>query len=352
MAQGIRRRESMVPCRSIEIDNDREKVIQDILNWGDSKDRVLNLVTVPYNSSIIFLDIILKYVLNKQRVLYITNEDNENIDIINCIKKHTNFRDYTYVKNNVGSNRIRTFLYIVSPENALSVSQSFDLVIYDDITSLSSYTKYEILDLLASFSRDGAKLICRSIESVFQNAKCIDIPVKDCRLPLAEPRIITTRIDVNKEIPYVVYEYLSWSINSERKVIIYVPDEERGENVYKYLLTFRENLHNNIIYFKDKSELKSLTNFIKNKRGIIIMNYFKDIAMELKDTDVMVYFADDKVFDYKKLLYLCGKVGRSASLGNGEVIFLAKESTKEMEFAKDITRGFNKQAWEFGLLNV
>jgi late competence protein required for DNA uptake (superfamily II DNA/RNA helicase) len=284
--------------------------------------------------------------------LFITNEEYEKIDIIENMKKHTSFRDYSYIRKGIGTSNIRASLIISNHENALSCSQEFGLVIYDDVSSFSEYRKYEILDILALHCREGAKVICRSIEPVFQNAPYIEIPIKDCRLPLAEPRIITTRIDVNKEIPYVVYEYLNWSIESDRKVLILVPDEERGENVYSYLSIFREKLHNNIIYFNESTSKKSVINFMKNRRGVIIMRFDEELNINLVDTDIMVYFADDKCFDYKRLVYICGKVGRSPGLGNGEVIFLAREITKEMEIAKDIARGFNKQAWEMGLLSV
>lgn len=340
----------MIPCKSLV--EDSEKVIHHISNWNDSKERVLNIVSVPYNSSNVFVDIILKYTLNKRKVLFITNEENEKINIVDNIKKYSNFRDYAYIRKGSGVTNIRAALIISNHENALSISNKFDLVIYDDISSYTNYRKYEILDLLATYCREGAKIICRSIEAIFQNAPCVEVPVKDCKLPMAEPRIITTRIDVNKEIPYVVYEYLSWSVASERKVIILVPDEERGENVFNYLSIFREKLHNNIIYYDKRINKKSIINFMRNKRGIIIMQFQEELNIDLQDTDIMVYFANDKCFDYKRLVYICGKVGRSPSLGNGEVIFLAREITKDMEIARDIARGFNKQAWEMGLLNI
>jgi late competence protein required for DNA uptake (superfamily II DNA/RNA helicase) len=340
----------MIPCKSLVEDSD--KVIQYISNWNDSKERILNIISVPYNSSTVFLNIILKYALNKQKVLFITNEENEKLDIVDNIKKNSNFRDYAYIRKGNGITNIKASLIISNHENSLNLPHKYELVIYDDVSSYTGYRKYEILDLLATYCREGAKIICRSVEPIFQNAPCVEVPVKDCKLPMAEPRIITTRIDVNKEIPYVVYEYLNWSIASERKVIILVPDEERGENVYNYLSIFREKLHNNIIYYDKKINKKSIINFMKNKRGIIIMQLQEELNVDLIDTDIMVYFANDKCFDYKRLLYICGKVGRSPSLGNGEVIFLAREITKDMEIAKDIARGFNKQAWEMGLLKI
>ena len=73
----------------------------------------------------------------------------------------------------------------------------------------------------------STKLIVYSIESILNNKREIFLPVKDNRIPIMEPRTILTRIDINKDIPFVIYEYLKWSINSDRKVIICVPDEEK-----------------------------------------------------------------------------------------------------------------------------
>jgi late competence protein required for DNA uptake (superfamily II DNA/RNA helicase) len=342
----------MIPCRAIGIDYEKEKVSMVLLNWIAGKEKILNIVSVPYNSSVIFMEVILRMASEEKKILYITEETEGHVHIIDCIKRFTGFRDYTYVRRVGSKAKTSSRLYITNYSTALKLEDNFELVIYDDTSNFPKYSKYEILELLAAYYRDGSKVICRSVETVFQNARTLDIPIKDCRTPLAEPRIITTRIDVNKDIPYVVYEYLTWSLKSERKVIIFVPDGDKAENVYRYLLNFKESLHNNIMHFKDKSDLKQIQNFIRNKKGIIVMDCINELDMDLKDTDIMVYFADDRVFDYKKLIYFCGKVGKNPGGGSGEVIFLAKDSTKDMETAKEMTRSFNKQAWELGLLRV
>jgi late competence protein required for DNA uptake (superfamily II DNA/RNA helicase) len=328
-----------------------EKDTQLLLNWDKNREKVLNIVSVPYNSSVVFLEIILKYVLQKRKVLFITNEVDGNIGLLEIIKTCTNFRDYTYFRKKNHIKNLNATLYITNHENALNLGMEFELVVYDDVCSISSYRKYEILDLLATYYREETKIICRSIEPVFRNSSAIDMPVRDYKLPMTEPRIITTRIDINKEIPYVIYEYLNFSVICERKVIIYVPDDKRGENVYNYLSIFRDSLHNNIIIY-NRTTKKNMVNFLKNKRGILIMNYNDHINSYMKDTDIMVYFSDDKFYDYKKLVYMCGKVGIRPGLNAGEVIFLANEITRDMEIARDIIRNFNKSAWELGLLKI
>jgi late competence protein required for DNA uptake (superfamily II DNA/RNA helicase) len=342
----------MIPFKSVGIAQDTEKITHELLNWLAGRERILNIISIPYNSARIFVQVILKTTYENKKILYITEENEQDIDLVDCIKKLTAYRDYSYLRKNKGFVKNPAGLQICNHRMALELHNKYDLVVYDDICNFSKYSKCEIFELLQSFYNNGSRIICRSIETIFQEAKTIDIPINDYRTPLTEPRIITTRIDVNKDIPYVAYEYLIWSIKSDRKVIIYVPDKEKAENVYNYLMNLRESLHNNIMYFRSSSDLKLLQNFIKNKKGIIIMDCVTGLDLDFRDADIMVYFADDRVFDYKKLIYFCGKVGRDSGFGNGEVIFLARETTKDMEIAKDIARSFNKQAWELGLLNI
>ncbi|MDU5011609.1 MAG: competence protein ComF, partial [Clostridium botulinum] len=61
---------------------------------------------------------------------------------------------------------------------------------------------------------------------------------------------------------------------------------------------------------------------------------------------------DKNKFNYKELIYLCGTVGRGEYDFKGEIIFLANTETVHMEKAKNIIRGFNKEAWELGFLTI
>lgn len=333
------------------LSEEKDKISNNILKWSVSNERFLNVISVPYNSSEIFIKAILYYVERGKKVIYITNENYDDINIVDEIKKRTNFRDYTHIKSPQISTNAR--LKVCNFSNAIKLEEKFDLVIYDDIRSFPSYSKYEILNLLSKMSNENTKLIVYSIESVLNNKREIFLPVKDNRIPIMEPRIILTRIDINKDIPFVIYDYLRWSINSDRKVIICVPDESKLENVYFYISNYCLNISKSIVCFiKDKTDKKSIANFQKIKRAVIITNDFEKIFSDFINIDVMVYFADDLKFDYKKLAYFCGSVGRSERDSKGEVIFLANEESEDMEKAKNITRNFNKEAWEMGLLRI
>jgi Superfamily II DNA/RNA helicase required for DNA uptake (late competence protein) len=333
------------------LSNEKEKVANDILNWSTGNERFLNVISTPCNSAEIFLKVILHYVERNKNVIYITNENYDDVNILNLIKKNTDFRDYTYIKtlktNNNSSLRICDFT------NALELKEKFDLVIYDDIRSFPSHGKYEILDLVYKMSNENTKLVVYSIECILKNSREMILPIKDNRIPIIEPRTILTRIDINKDIPFVIYDYLRWSIDSDRKVIICVPDEEKLKNVYLYINNYCHNISRNIICLrKGKIDKKLIANFQKMKKAIVITNDFEHVFPSSANVDIMVYFADDLQFNYKKLIYFCGSVGRSERYWKGEVIFLANEETEDMEKAKNITRNFNKEAWEMGLLKI
>ena len=341
----------MVPNRVETFSDEKEKISELIRKFSFGKERTLNVITMPYNTATIFFASIMDSISRGKRVLYITNEKEDNIEIVDYIKKNTSFRGYTYVRK--GEIRAKSSLIISSHQNALELIDWFDLVIYDDIRALSRFNNCEIADMMLNKRKMDGKLICYSIEAIFQGEREVVLPISENNLPVVEPRVITTRIDVNKDIPYMIYEYLKWSMDLEKKVIIYAPNKEKVENVYAYLSYYKKRLSQNILkHTKDEQSVKTPLSFMKMKRAILVTDDWEEIKADYKNTHVMVYFADDKAYDYKKLVFFCGKAGKGTDFDRGEVILLTSEETDAIEKAKSITRSFNKEAWEKGLLRV
>ncbi|MFU0824846.1 hypothetical protein [Clostridium sp.] len=329
-----------------------KSVRREIAQWCLGREKTLNIISPPYNLMKIFPYAIINSVNLNKKVLYITNEESSNVHIINDMKKEYGFKKYTYYKENIKYN---DSLLVISKHNMLeNIKDKFDLVIYDDIKSFSFHSKKEIAEASESMCKKDGKIIGYSVERIFDRAsREIILPIRGNAIPLVEPKFISTRIDINKDIPYVVYEYIEWSINSNRKVIVYVPDEVKVENVHEYLSKYCSKFSKGTLPFiRNKSEKRILYNFIKMKKAIVVTNHFNDVHFDLKDINVMVFFADNKYFDYKKLVYLCGKVGRSENSHNGEVVFLGNYETEDMDKAKSITRRFNKEAWDMNLLKI
>ncbi|MDP4146142.1 MAG: hypothetical protein Q8936_16905 [Bacillota bacterium] len=331
------------------IEIELRKISNDILVWSMGNENFLNVTSMAYNTSEIFIGTIVAFAEKRKRVLYITNE--QNVEIIKYIKNNTGFKSFSfftqdkvYYKDN---------LIITDYQNAIGLKDKFDLVIYDDIRSYPIYSRYEIIDIMANCSKPNGKLIAYSIEKIFNESREMKLWASEINMPIIEPRVILTRIDIDKDIPYVIFEYLKWSIDLKRNVVVHVPIKEKIKGVFKYLSLYKSKLTNNILWYSTDSEDSTvLEYFQKNKGCIIVTDDFDKISDSCFDLDVLVYVYDDKSIDYKRLVYFSGKVGRIEKRERGEVIFLANEETVEIEKAKSITRSFNKKAWEKGLLSL
>ncbi|NLZ47243.1 MAG: hypothetical protein GX895_00400 [Clostridiales bacterium] len=327
---------------------EKERIIKAIRNWSRSEEKVLNIVAVPYSKYDVFEDIIIKYTSEGKKVLYIANDEESIRHRVNLLKQR-GFDDYCYSME--GSSRVKEgkSLVLLTNEICRLVKDNYDLVIYDDIGGFPKYNKFEILDLLSVFYKNS-RIICISIENIFQNAKSIQIPGRYKGSPMIEPRVITTRLDLNKEIPIVIYEYLQWSIKSNRNVIILTPGKDISERVHNYLLSIKDGLGTNVLHFENNNN--QLNYFIEKQKGIIVTHNMDIINMKLSKTDFIIYFAENKVFEYKKLVYVCSKASNVEDNNFGEVLFLSNDISRDMENCKEIIRRFNKLIWDMGLVRV
>lgn len=328
-----------------------KKTSSKILNWGLGKKNFLNIITPSYNTSLIFIEVMMQFVAEGKNVLYLTGEAEDNIQSIVYFQKHTKFKDYIYLKN--GEVTSNSHLNFCSYSNAVTVHKKYDLVIYDDIRSYPIYSRYEILDIVNKCCSESGKIIAYSISRIFNKSEEIVLPIRDDKMPIAEPRIITTRIDINKDIPFVVYEYIKWSVSIGKRVIISVPDDRKVFSVTSYIYKYFKSITHNIFFYStnDKSE-KSINEFNKYKGSILVTDDFDTACYRDDSKNIIVFFADDSNYGYKKLVYFCGRTGKGDMVNRGEVIYLAREENKQIDRAKNITRAFNKMAWEKGLLSL
>jgi len=342
----------MIFYDKLNLNKEKDEISKEILKFSLSGKKRIDIVSMFYNSSDILLETIITHINKKENILYITNEDVSKIDIIYFIYNFSDLcEDVIVPEKNYSS--INEYFHICNHENALKLQEKFDLVIYNEIRSFPKYSKQQIKKILLKMCSVEGTAIAYSVENVLSEGTTIMFPLTNNKIPIIEPRIITTRINLNNNIPLVVYEYLNWSIISNRKVIIFAPDEEKAVGLFHYLSKFKEKLSEDLfLYISKKSDVEIPIAFMNKDRGIIVTNDFEESYLEFHAVDVIVYFADNIKFTHKQLLYLASKVGRYEGLQRGEAIFLANVETMQMDKAKNIARKFNKKAWEKGLLNI
>ena len=180
---------------------EREKVSDYIDSWGWASERELNVITPPWNGADIFLKIVLSYTKKGKSILYVTDE-NEDIQVIDSIKRNSDYRGYTHIRRT--SDQMDSNMVIANFKSAITLNRKFDLIIYDEINSLPQHESNSIIKLLDELSEENGKRIAYSVERIFKNSNEIILPVRDKNVPVIEPRDIITRVNINKDIPYVV----------------------------------------------------------------------------------------------------------------------------------------------------
>ena len=88
------------------------------------------------------------------------------------------------------------------------------------------------------------------------------------------------------------------------------------------------------IYSQSPRRAEIIQNFREGKIRILITTTILERGVTFPNLNVIVWQADSQIFDSATLIQIAGRVGRSKDYTGGEVIFLYKLKTKQMEQAK------------------
>ncbi len=319
-----------------------------ILETIKKKLNSINIISSLNNKTPIFDEGIKWCLKEKKKILYIIDADREAVDILGILSG--------FIINYIDDKNTRVYadkINVCNHNRGLYLDEKFDVVIYDEINCRPRYSRESIIKVMNCCSNSYGTMIGYSVEPIFDNDLTMYNFKKSKETPIVEPRIITTRMNLEQEIPMVVYEYLEWSIKTNRKVIIYVPDNEKVDGVFNYLYHIKDKLTRNIFKKKiGKFDRKDVSRFILSEYGILITDDFNESYGGIHPLNIMVFFADSIDFNYKDLVYISNKVNRISMEEREEVIFLCKSETEHMDKCREILRELNKKAWEEGVLKL
>lgn len=323
--------------------------VSKINKWYNKQTKILNIITNPYNTTLIFLNIIKLLIEENKKILYVWNGEKCNEEILRELKKEKSSFKYSCNKELDGSED----LVFINSKNIKNIRNYYDICIIDDISVYSTISKEEIRSGLEYLYIYAKRIISYSVDKVINMGTSFEIGDLIRKKVFVEPRIITTRVKLDEDIPYTLYDYLMWFKNNKRKVIIYVPTEDRINKVYNYYTKEIKIKDVNVIKLLKEDSTREIdsTYINKNKSTFIITNYIREYSIKTEGIDIVVLFADEAFYNYKKILYFCADVGNNTNDKSiGEVLLVARDISKDMDLAKDITRRYNKNIWENGLL--
>ena len=275
-----------------------------------SNDRFINLICEPYQKLNFIESLIGDCLINNEKVLY------------------------------VGKSRK------VCKNEQLN-SMNFDLIIYDDVSLYSNKSSIECNEDLMYLKRLSKKIVICSVDKVFNNIKHIEILNNQRKTHFLEPRLITTRVNLETSMPYTLYDYIEWFIREKRILVVYVPNKFNLNKIYEYY-TEDLNLENKVKIVKEDKK-NSFLNIVNESRfkkeGIIfITDSLHEYFDSIPECDMVIYSFEKDIVDYKKIIFACGALCKDKCTGR-EVILLSNEEGDNIETARRLARGFNKTLW-------
>lgn len=290
-----------------------------------SNDRFINLICEPYQKLNFIESLISDCLINNEKVLYVGKSRKV------CKNEQLNSMNFNFVNFN----------------NLFNIKKNFDLIIYDDVSLYSNKSSIECNEDLMYLKRLSKKIVICSVDKVFNNIKHIEILNNQRKTHFLEPRLITTRVNLETSMPYTLYDYIEWFIREKRILVVYVPNKFNLNKIYEYY-TEDLNLENEVKIVKEdkkNSFLKIVNESRFKKEGIIfITDSLHEYFDSIPECDMVIYSFEKDIVDYKKIIFACGALCKNKCTGR-EVILLSNEEGDNIETARRLARGFNKTLW-------
>ena len=290
-----------------------------------SNDRFINLICEPYQKLNFIESLIGDCLINNEKVLYVGKSRKV------CKSEQLNSMNFNFVNFN----------------NLFNIKKNFDLIIYDDVSLYSNKSSIECNEDLMYLKRLSKKIVICSVDKVFNNIKHIEILNNQRKTHFLEPRLITTRVNLENSMPYTLYDYIEWFIREKRILVVYVPNKFNLNKIYEYY-TEDLTLENKVKIVKEdkkNSFLKIVNESRFKKEGIIfITDSLHEYFDFIPECDMVIYSFEKDIVDYKKIIFACGALCKDKCTGR-EVILLSNEEGDNIETARRLARGFNETLW-------
>ena len=146
--------------------------------------------------------------------------------------------------------------------------------------------------------------------------------------PLPVPKIVLGN-DLN--IHYILIKQLKTFLDSNKQVFIFVPTIEQSVKIsYLLKLFFHKGTYVNS---KRENNEEIIEDFREQKYQYLVTTAVLERGITVKNLQVIVFHADNYIYDDHALVQIAGRAGRKKDAPEGEVIFIGKTKTKYMEKA-------------------
>ena len=131
---------------------------------------------------------------------------------------------------------------------------------------------------------------------------------------------------------YHLYITLKNILRRNRQAFVFTPTISECESLYKILsMLFK---HGNYVHSKRDGRNSVIHEFRRKTWKFLVTTSVLERGVTIKESDVIVFNSDNKIYDKGTLVQIAGRAGRKIDDPHGDVVFIAKKITKEMEDAR------------------
>ena len=260
---------------------------------------------IPRRDVVIEIYLRLKYIFKRNTIVAVYGNHHEILeaDII-CLTSHQLFRYKEY----------------------------FDLVIFDEIDAFP-YKENYVLNALFFRSIRGnyvqmSATPSKKVLDFFrkENRDILTLSVRYHHNPIPVPKIINAKYFIK----YIyLYKYLKRFEKQNKPVFVFFPTIDNCEDTYNKLKLFFKKV--NYIHSKRKDRESVINHFRKGHTKILFTTAVLERGVTIKDLQVIIFNADNSIYDSAALIQISGRVGRKKDAPEGEVIYISEKTTKAME---------------------
>lgn len=129
----------------------------------------------------------------------------------------------------------------------------------------------------------------------------------------------------------LVLRLLKGFVKERKPVFVFTPTIEKGRILYNYLSLFISN--GAFVSSKEEDRKENIERFKQGQLDYLVTTSILERGVTLFDLQVIVFDADDDIFNSQALIQIAGRVGRKIHAEDGKVIFIGQEENKEIEDA-------------------
>mgnify|MGYP003294534211 CR=1 FL=1 len=315
------------------LSEDQKRISDAVVNnWKHKKDTLINAVCGAGKTELVY-HVIATCLSQGKNVAFAVPRRDVVIELYYRIKEV--FPTNTVIPLYGGhTEKLEADIVVLTTHQLYRYEHYFDLIILDEIDAFPfkgdpllnkmffRAVRGNIVMMSATPPKDALDYFNR------ENRAILELNTRFHKHPLPVPTVV-------KKYGYLKFPWLIKKLQDfffqNKAVFIFAPTIDRCEFVYKILALKLKN--GTFVHSKCKDRSKKIQDFKEGKYKYLVTTAVLERGVTFKDLQVVIFDADNKLYDSQALIQISGRVGRKIDAPEGEVIFLVNKETDEIRKA-------------------